>query len=90
MRKESRYLRRKFDARLELWKSAPNHKPLLVKGARQVGKTESIRHFANAHYDNVIEVNFVFQPEFKQITADGVLSQKAYGVRSSERVLAHI
>ena len=90
MRKESRYLRRKFDAWLELWKSDPNHKPLLVKGARQVGKTESIRHFANAHYDNVIEVNFVFQPEFKQITADGVLSQKAYGVRSSERVLAHI
>ena len=71
MGKESRYLRRKFDAWLESWKSDSNHKPLLVKGARQVGKTESIRHFAKAHYDNVIEVNFVFQPEFKQITADG-------------------
>ncbi len=76
MRKESRYLRRKFDAWLEAWKSDSNHKPLLVKGARQVGKTESIRHFANAHYDNVIEVNFVFQPEFKQITADGYKAER--------------
>ena len=76
MRKESRYLRRKFDAWLASWKSDSNHKPLLVKGARQVGKTESIRHFANAHYDNVIEVNFVFQPEFKQITADGYKAER--------------
>ena len=66
-----RYLRRKFDEWLEAWHANPDHKPLLVKGARQVGKTESIRHFAKAAYDNVIEVNFVFQPEFKQITSDG-------------------
>ena len=64
-------MRRKFDDWLGLWEKDPNRKPLLVKGARQVGKTESIRHFANANYENVIEVNFVFQPEFKQITADG-------------------
>lgn len=71
MKNKSRYLRRKFDDWLGLWIKDPNCKPLLVKGARQVGKTESIRHFANANYENVIEVNFVFQPEFKQITADG-------------------
>ena len=71
MKNKSRYLRRKFDDWLGLWIKDPNRKPLLVKGARQVGKTESIRHFANANYENVIEVNFVFQPEFKQITADG-------------------
>lgn len=71
MKNKSRYLRRKFDDWLGLWEKDPNRKPLLVKGARQVGKTESIRHFANANYENVIEVNFVFQPEFKQITADG-------------------
>ena len=71
MKDKSRYLRRKFDDWLGLWIKDPNRKPLLVKGARQVGKTESIRHFANANYENVIEVNFVFQPEFKQITADG-------------------
>lgn len=64
-----RYLKRKFDTWLEAWRSNPSRKPLLVKGARQVGKTESIRHFAQQHYENVIEVNFVLQPEFKQIVA---------------------
>ena len=71
MGEKQRYLRRKFDGWLEDWKADPNRKPLLVKGARQVGKTESIRHFAQAHYGNVIEINFVFQPEYRQITADG-------------------
>lgn len=71
MTDEIRYLRRKFDDYLLAWRADHNRKPLLVKGARQVGKTESIRHFAKANYDNVIEVNFVFQPEYRQITADG-------------------
>ena len=71
MKKNYRYLRRKFDEWLKLWRKDPDHKPLLVKVARQVGKAVSIRHFANANYENVIEINFVFQPEFKQITADG-------------------
>ena len=71
METKSRYLRRKLDDWLGSWLKDPNRKPLLVKGARQVGKTESIRHFANANYENVIEINFVFQPEFKQITVDG-------------------
>lgn len=71
MKSKSRYLRRKFDDWLGAWLKDPNRKPLLVKGARQVGKTESIRHFANVNYENVIEINFVFQPEFKQITVDG-------------------
>ena len=65
------YLKRKFDQWLQKWHANPDRKPLLVKGARQVGKTESIRHFAETAYDNVIEVNFVFQPEFKQITSEG-------------------
>ena len=40
------YYRRKIDAFLQEWKADPNHKPLIVKGARQIGKTESILHFA--------------------------------------------
>ena len=71
MSNRMRYLSRKFDGWLKAWRENPDRKPLLVKGARQVGKTESIRHFAAGHYDSVIEINFVFQPEFKQITADG-------------------
>lgn len=51
-----RYLKRKFDDWLEQWLANPNRKPLLVKGARQVGKTESIRHFAQRHYKSVIGI----------------------------------
>ena len=40
------HLKRKADVFLENWKSDPERLPLVIKGARQVGKTESIRHFA--------------------------------------------
>lgn len=64
-------LRRKIDTDLDAWKSKPGHKPLIVKGARQIGKTASIRQFASTHYKNVIEINFVFSPAYKRIFADG-------------------
>ena len=44
------YLKRKIDDFLIKWKEDINRKPLIVKGARQIGKTESIMHFANANY----------------------------------------
>ena len=65
------YLERKIDDFLEKWHADNNRKPLIVKGARQIGKTESIRHFADRNYDHFIEINFVDQPQYKQITADG-------------------
>lgn len=42
-----------------------------MKGARQVGKTESIRAFGNANYESVIEINFVLQKKFRAIFDDG-------------------
>ncbi len=65
------YLQRKADKFLEDWYANKDRKPLIVKGARQIGKTESIRHFAKKHYENIIEINFVEQPKFKRITEDG-------------------
>ena len=65
------YLKRKIDGYLSDWKRDPNHKPLIVKGPRQVGKTESIRQFARANYDSVIEINFVEEPKYKAIIEDG-------------------
>jgi hypothetical protein len=65
------YLKRKIDGFLESWKAKSRRKPLIVKGARQVGKTESIRRFAARHYAHVVEVNFVDTPAYKTITADG-------------------
>ena len=45
--------------------------PLIVKGARQIGKTASIMQFANDNYMNVVAINFVLQQEFKSIFDDG-------------------
>lgn len=64
-------LKRKIDEFLAIWKANPDRKPLIVKGARQIGKTESIRQFASAHYENVVEINFVFQKQYKQIFDNG-------------------
>ena len=64
-------LKRKIDKYLEEWKNNPEKKPLIVKGARQIGKTESIRNFAKRNYKNVIEINFVLQKQFKDIFDDG-------------------
>lgn len=66
-----RYLDRKIDRFLAEWRTAPQHKPLIVKGPRQVGKTESVRRFAERSYENVIYINFVEEPKYKLITADG-------------------
>ena len=65
------YLERKIDHVLEAWNSDPARNPLIVKGPRQVGKTESIRRFAERHYESVIEINFVEEPQYKTIVADG-------------------
>ena len=64
-------LKRKIDKYLLDWKNNPEKKPLIVKGARQIGKTESIRAFANANYESVIEINFVLQKKFRAIFDDG-------------------
>lgn len=64
-------LKRKIDSYLLNWKSNPERKPLVVKGARQVGKTESIRAFGKANYKSVIEINFVLQKKFRAIFDDG-------------------
>jgi len=65
------YYRRKIDDYLSNWKTDSAHKPLIVKGARQIGKTESIMHFAKANYENVVYINFALEKKFSQILADG-------------------
>lgn len=60
-------LRRKIDQYLVEWKNTPNHLPLIVKGARQIGKTNAIRNFGQNNYKSFIEINFVLNPEYKTI-----------------------
>ena len=49
-------LKRKIDKYLLDWKNNPKRKPLIVKGARQIGKTESIRAFGEASYSQKIDL----------------------------------
>ena len=65
------YLKRKIDDFLQKWKADINHKPLIIKGARQIGKTESILHFAKQHYKHIIYINFALEKKFMRILADG-------------------
>lgn len=65
------YLKRKIDDYLVNWKTDPYRKPLIIKGARQVGKTKSIRKFAETHYESIVEINFVSDPVYKQIVENG-------------------
>lgn len=65
------YLRRKVDLFLREWLEKPERKPLIIKGPRQVGKTESVRRFAETFYENTIYINFVEEPKYKVIIADG-------------------
>jgi len=60
-------LKRSIEKKLEDWKNNKNKKVLMIKGARQVGKTTSIRNFASNNYKHVIELNFVTNPSYKQI-----------------------
>lgn len=63
-------MKRKIDRYLQEWKAMNGHKPLVVKGARQVGKTYSIRQFGSS-YSSFIEINFITHPEYKAIFSDG-------------------
>ncbi len=64
-------LRRKIDRDLALWKSNPDRLPLIIKGARQIGKTESIRKFAKENYAHTVEINFALQKQFLGIFENG-------------------
>lgn len=64
-------LERKIDSFLKSWKANSERKPLIVKGARQIGKTLSIRAFGQGNYESVIEINFVLQKKFRSIFDDG-------------------
>ena len=57
-------LKRRISDTLKAWKETPNHKPLVIMGIRQCGKTFIAQHFANENYKKVVYINFIKQPEF--------------------------
>lgn len=55
---------------LESWKSNPSRKPLIIQGARQVGKTWIMKEFGKTHFENVVYVNFESSVRLQQMFAD--------------------
>lgn len=58
---------RKIYNKLNDWKKQSNHKPLVIKGCRQCGKTSSVKQFAKTNYKNVIYMDFHEQKELRSL-----------------------
>ena len=50
-------MKRKIEQKLVDWKNSPNRMPLIMNGARQIGKTYSILEFGMNNYQNVVHIN---------------------------------
>ena len=59
-------IKRTIQKKLSAWKTAPDRKPLILQGARQVGKTWLLKHFGATEFDQVAYFNFEEQPDLKQ------------------------
>lgn len=64
---------RKITGFLEEWKESKHRKPLILQGARQVGKTYSVLEFGRVHYENVAYFNFETNPKLNE-TFDEIIS----------------
>ena len=60
-------LRRKMQKILLEWKSAEDHKPLIIKGCRQCGKTFSVLEFAKENYEHTVYLNFYQNSDYASI-----------------------
>lgn len=60
-------MKRSIQSELIAWKTGKWRKPLLIRGARQVGKTYLVREFAKSQFNRLAEINFELRPEFKAV-----------------------
>lgn len=58
---------RKIENKLEKWRLSPDRKPLVIKGARQVGKTFSVLEFGKKYFENILYLNFESNSEIHKI-----------------------
>lgn len=65
-------MKRKIIDDLIKWKESKNRKPLIIHGARQVGKTYIIKQFGKENYENLIYVNFETNKEFSSQISDSI------------------
>jgi predicted AAA+ superfamily ATPase len=69
------YIARKIDEELQIWRNQPERKLLLLRGARQVGKSSAVRHLAKS-FDHFIEVNFDENPEYAALFEQSLSPQE--------------
>lgn len=82
-------LKRKIYDELVKWKDSDDRKALVIKGARQVGKTFIVREFAKEQYEHYAELNFLVDPLLKKIfdddlTVDGIVQKISLVLNDSE------
>ena len=63
-------MKRTIDQILSQWQHSQVRQPLLVRGARQVGKTHSVADFGKKAFENIVSVNFEEQPEMSRSLSD--------------------
>ena len=78
-------LKRKMYEQLLGWKNNKGKECLLIKGARQVGKTYLVREFAKAEYESIVEINFHMQSSLKVIFEGDKSAEEIY-----KRITANI
>ena len=71
-------LKRKFYDQLMRWKYTKRQECLLVKGARQIGKTFIIEKFGHEQYDSFVEFNFVLDPDARSIFDGSLKAEDLY------------
>ena len=83
-------LKRKILSELLAWQNNPACLTLLIKGARQVGKTFIVREFAKKHYKHFVEINFIENPEYVTIFDGGLDAEnliKQMSLRVSKTII---
>src|SRR6185437_13044275 len=77
-------MKRQFFKKLQLWKQDKFRKPLIIQGARQVGKTYILREFATLEYGNMAYFNFESQPHLHELFSGSLKPQDILKILSVE------
>ena len=75
-------MKRKIIDTLVEWKNSQNRKPLVVNGARQIGKTYIINEFGNANFSNLVYINLETNPAIRKIFEGNI--EPSYLIQSLE------
>lgn len=73
--REGNGMYRKIMDFLTEWQKSPHRKPLILQGARQVGKTYSLLEFGRTHYENVAYFNFETDPKLNRVFEESISPQ---------------